>query len=124
MERGFFDVCERTFAFALSTIRLCNDIGYTTASGIVTKQLIRSATSVGANVEEAQSAISKADFIRKMFIALGEAREAHYWLRLLIATGLADSRSAASLLEECNQLKRILGAIVSSARGTRRMTHL
>ena len=78
------------------------------------KQLIRSGTSIGANanVEEAQAAQSKADFLSKMRIALKEARETRYWLRLIIASDLVSESRLVSLLNEANKLSNIIGSII------------
>ena len=83
-------------------------------------QLIRSGTSIGANVMEATAAHSKADFIYRMNVALREARETLYWLRLLEASQISETKIAAEILQEADEITRILGAIVSSARGKRK----
>jgi len=77
---------------------------------------LNAGTSVGANAEEAQAAQSKPDFISKNSIALKEARETHYWLRLLIAAEIMSEEKLAGLRDEAEELKRILGSIVVSAR--------
>ena len=109
-----FDITERTFLFAVDIVRLCltlDDI-----PGIrrtLSHQLGRSGTSIGANVEEAQAAQSRADFVSKCTIALKEARETRYWLRLVTATKLIPEVLTAAAVLECTELTRILGAIVS-----------
>ena len=80
------------------------------------KQLLRSATSVGANVEEAQPGQSRADFVDKMAIALKEAREISYWLRLLAGSRIGDQSVVDPLASESIEISRILGAISSKAR--------
>jgi four helix bundle protein len=87
---------------------------------VIGKQLLRSGTSVGANVEEAESASSKDDFIYRMNVALREARETHYWLRLIKGAGIAKAEQVNVLITEADELRRILGAIVSSSRGRRK----
>jgi len=77
---------------------------------------LNAGTSVSANAEEAQAAQSKPDFISKNSIALKEARETHYWLRLLIAAEIMSEEKLAGLRDEAEELKRILGSIVVSAR--------
>jgi len=77
---------------------------------------LNAGTSVGANAEEAQAAQSKPDFISKNSIALKEARETHYWLRLLIAAEIMSEEKLAGLRDEAEELKRILGSIVVFAR--------
>jgi four helix bundle protein len=79
-------------------------------------QLLRSGTSIGANVEEAHGSQSKADFIAKMYIACKEARETHYWLRLLVATELVPSPKLGELIDEANQIVAILTSIVKNTR--------
>lgn len=81
-------------------------------------QVLRSATSIGANVEEAQAAHTKNTFTYKMNIALSEARETHYWLRLMAESDLMKTEILSSPVKEADELKKILGAIVSKSRGT------
>jgi four helix bundle protein len=112
-----FDITERTFAFGVRIINLCVFLG--ARPGVpwrLSNQLLDAGTSIGANVEEGQAGQSRADFISKNAIALKEAREASYWLRLLKATVLADSSDVNELITEAEELKRILGAIVARAR--------
>jgi four helix bundle protein len=81
------DIRKRTFDFAVRIVRLCNHLfGKPSVSRTLANQLLKAGTSVGANVEEAQAGQSRADFISKNAIALKEARETHYWLRLLVAS--------------------------------------
>jgi len=75
-------------------------------------QLLKAGTSVGANVEEAQAGQSRPDFISKNSIALKEARESHYWLRILIAADIMPEETLAELRDEAEEIKRILGSIV------------
>ncbi len=84
---------------------------------MIVKQLVRSGTSIGANVEEAQAVFTKDDFTYKMNLALKEAREVHFWLRLAKAAGLTDSQLLSELTKETEEIKKILGAIVSTSRG-------
>ncbi|MBP9665163.1 MAG: four helix bundle protein [Pyrinomonadaceae bacterium] len=94
------DITERTFRFSLDILKLFRNINrdYSADKNILSKQLLRSGTSIGANVEEAQSGQSRADFISKMSIALKEARETHYWLRLLAAAELVKAEDIADLI--------------------------
>ena len=111
------NLCERTFAFAVQTVRLCRHLEL--RNGVcraLSRQLLRAGTSIGANVEEAQGAQSRPDFISKNGIALKEARETHYWLRLLIASGEVQEQPIAPIRQEAGELMRILGAIVVSSR--------
>ena len=79
-------------------------------------QLLRSGTSIGANIEEAQASQSTADFISKYSIACKEARETHYWLRLLAATDILPEHRLSDLLNECNELIAILTSIIKKLR--------
>ncbi|MDP1697900.1 MAG: four helix bundle protein [Xanthomonadaceae bacterium] len=111
------DIKDRTFDFSVRVVRLCQLLNAAPgASRTVANQLLRSGTSIGANVEEAHGSQSKADFIAKMYIACKEARETHYWLRLLIATELVPEAKLLPLLDESNQLVAILTTIVKKAR--------
>ena len=111
------DIRERTFEFALRIIKLCNELNR--KPGVcrdIGRQLLKAGTSVGANTEEAQAAQSKPDFISKNSIALKEARETHYWLRLLIAANVMPENRLAELRDEAEEIKRVLGSIVVSAK--------
>ena len=81
-------------------------------------QMLRCGTSIGANVEEAVGGFSRRDFAAKCSIAYKEARESHYWLRLLRDTECLESKLADSLLDDAEELKRILAAIIISTRTT------
>jgi len=83
---------------------------------IIGKQYLRAATSIGANVEEAQSGESRADFIHKYSIAQKEARESLYWLRLLAQSGLVPSNRLASLIKETEEIIAVITAIIVSAK--------
>jgi four helix bundle protein len=111
---GGRDIQERTFAFALNVINLCRQLDGNPGVGrILALQLLRSGTSVGANVEEAQAGQSRADFISKYSIALKEIREARYWLRLMAESKVVHPSAIDPLIQEASELGRILGAIVS-----------
>lgn len=85
------------------------------------QQLVRSGTSIGANMEEATTASSKQDFIYKANISLREARETNYWLRLIKGSGITTSPTLDELVIESLELMKILGAIVSKARSKRKV---
>jgi four helix bundle protein len=115
------DIRERTFEFALRIIKLCNELNR--RPGVcrdISRQLLKAGTSVGANTEEAQAAQSKPDFISKNSIALKEARETHYWLRLLIAARVLPETRLAKLRDEADEIRRILGSIIVSAKRSQR----
>ncbi len=81
---------------------------------MLSKQILRAATSVGANIEEAIGAESKKDFQHKLSIAYKEARETHYWLRLLKDADYLDKDISTNFLAECDELLRILGSILKT----------
>jgi four helix bundle protein len=108
---------ERTFQFACDVVRFCRTLSRSDREGRqVSWQLLRSATSVGANVEEASAAFTRREFACKYAIALREAREARYWLRLIDATALTTNARLPALLGEANELVAILIASVRRAR--------
>ena len=109
-------ITERSFQFAVRIVRLCQFLEkQDRVSRTLASQLLRSGTSVGANIEEAQAAQSKADFTAKMSIARKEARETHYWLKLLVASEIISETKLSGLLQETDELVRILTSIVKSA---------
>jgi len=111
------DLTERTFAFAVQIVTLCRALDrQEPTSRILASQLLRSGTSVGANLEEAQAGQSRADFLSKCSIACKEARETHYWLRLLAEAGVVKPERVAAVLNECDQLIAILTTIVKRVR--------
>ncbi|MEH2105309.1 four helix bundle protein [Nostoc sp.] len=111
------DICDRTFTFSVRIIKLCQFLDDKPGvARTLAQQLLRSGTSIGANVEEAQAAQSKADFISKLMIALKESRETRYWLRLLIATEIVPQSKISQLQSEAEELTKILGAIIISTK--------
>jgi len=113
------DIREHTFEFAVRIIKLRHELDKKPGvSRNVSRQLLNSGTSVGANAEEAQAAQSKPDFISKNSIALKD--ETHYWLRLLIAAEIMPEKKLAELRDEAEELKRIFGSIVVSAKAAQR----
>ena len=111
------DIQKRSFDFALRIVDLAKTLPRTSVSDVLVKQLLRSGTSVGANIEESRAGYSRDEFAYKMNISLKEARETHYWLRLLRESGLVKSQQVDELIDEAEQIKKILGAIVSRTRG-------
>ena len=113
------DLKERTFDFALRVVKLVNHLPKNTSGCVLGKQVLRAATSVGANCEEAHAGYSRDDFVFKLKVALREAREARYWLRLLKSSKLVEPSRLESIIDEAEQIKKILGAIVSKSRAKR-----
>ena len=118
MDRGSdppFDLCEQTFQFALRILRLCTDLNETPGvRWVVSKQLLRCGTSIGANIEEGQAAQSRPDFVSKYSIARKEARETCYWLRLIQAGDLSNHAEIPKLINEAQQLRQILTTIIKN----------
>lgn len=106
----------KSFEFALQVIALYKEL-QEKREFVLSKQLLRSGTSVGANIEEASAAQSRKDFISKMSIAAKEARETHYWLKLLDASRLADA-GYSKPLQKVEELIRLLTAIVKTTSET------
>nr|WP_253274294.1 four helix bundle protein [Myxosarcina sp. GI1] len=116
-----FDICERTFQFSVRVVNLCCFLNKKQSTvKALSNQLIRSGTSIGANVEESRAAQSTADFIHKLEIALKEARETRYWIRLLIATNLIPETRLLPLLNEINELMNILASMIIKAKENRK----
>ena len=107
------DIRSRTFEFSVQIIELYKYLQIDKKEYMLGKQLLRSGTSIGANVEEATAAQSKKDFIAKMSISLKEARETNYWLRLLKRTGYIQKNE---LIKESEEIMNILGAIIRTSR--------
>lgn len=114
------DLPKRTFEFAKRIVALCIVLDEKPGtSRTLAKQLLRSGTSIGANVEEAQASQSEPDFLSKRSIACKEARETHYWLRLLAASEILPEAQLHDLTAEANELVAILTTIVKKLRAKR-----
>ena len=112
-----FDIKDRTFEFGTFIVKLCFLLDqHHGGVRLLSNQLFRSGTSIGANIEEAYGTQTDADFINKFVIALKEARETSFWLRQIIAAGILPPDELAELLSECEELKKILGAIITKKR--------
>lgn len=114
---GEVDIVGRTFDFSVRIVKLCQVLDKLPGvPRILAGQILRSGSSIGANVEEAQAGQSKADFISKLSIACKEARETRYWLRLLKATDIMSKSKLTPLIDEANQLTAILITIIKNTR--------
>ena len=109
-------VLDKSYAFALKIVPFCLKIQSERKEYVLTKQLLKSGTSVGANVEEAEQAQSKKDFISKLSIALKEAHETRFWLRLMRDTKIAQEKETNELIEEIHQIIKLLVAIIKSSK--------
>ncbi|MDE6809795.1 MAG: four helix bundle protein [Muribaculaceae bacterium] len=101
-------------AFAIRCIRLYQHLSNSKKEFVLCKQLLRSGTSIGANVKEALRGQSRADFGAKMNIALKEANESEYWLELLFETGYISNDGFQSMIDDCKRLIRLLTSIVKT----------
>ena len=120
MNQPKHDLPEWTFNLARRVVNLCQILDKTPGvSRTLANQLLRSGTSIGANVEEAQAGQSRLDFINKFSIARKEARETHYWLRLVAATELIPEPRLTELLDEANQLIAILTTVIRRTKESR-----
>ncbi len=106
---------EKSFAFGLRIIKLADQL-HEKRSFVLSDQILRSGTGIGANVAEADPAVSRKEFIAKMAIAYKEARETLYWLALLRESKKIETRLANSFLKDCEELCKILSSIIKSTR--------
>ncbi len=102
----------KTYDFALEIVKTYKFLTDGKKEYILSKQLLRSGTSIGANVNEAISAQSKKDFVHKLSIALKEARETLYWLRLLYDSEYLENEIFINLKEKCHEINKILSSII------------
>ena len=108
---------DKSKAFALQIIKVCNTIKKEKKESVLTNQLIRSGTSVGANIREAFYAHGRADFIAKLQIALKECSESEYWLELLIESGYYED---PAVLEQCIEVKKLLISSLNTAKNSKK----
>jgi four helix bundle protein len=105
-------VQEKSYAFAIRIVKLYRYLTEKKNEYVLSKQVLRSGTSIGANIEEGIGGQSKKDFYSKLNIAYKEARETKYWLRLLRDTNYLSSKEAEAILEDCEELLKIIGSII------------
>ena len=108
MEKGKGILESKSFAFAIRIVKLNKYLVEDKKEFVLSKQILRSGTSIGAHIAEAQYAQSKADFGAKMYISLKEANETRYWIQLLAATEILKSEETVSLLDDCNEIINLL----------------
>ena len=109
------NIQERTFEFAVRVVKLVDRLPKTTSGMQLGRQLVASGTSVGANMQEADGAETKKDFVHKTGVALKEAKESHFWLRVIDATLLQKDSEVKSMVQEARELSLIIGAIKRNA---------
>ncbi len=102
---------QKSYSFAIRIINLYRHLTKNKNEYILAKQVLRSGTSIGANVEEAIGGQSRKDFVSKLSVAYKEARETQYWLKLLRDTDIITTNESSSLLNDCEEIVRIIGKI-------------
>ena len=105
-------VLDKSYLFSVRIVKACKYLRQSKNETVMSKQLLRSGTSIGANVSEAQEAQSTPDFLTKLNIALKEASETEYWIRLLHDTGYFTDLQFRSIHADCIELKRLLSSII------------
>ena len=105
-------VSDKSDSFALEIIKLYKELTTTTKEYVLSKQILRSGTSIGANINEAVSSVSKRDFVRKLSIALKEARETNYWINLLKDSNYISIDTYEDLSIRCKEIMKILSSII------------
>jgi len=113
---------EKSFAFAVRVVNLFKFLKEEKRESVLSKQVLRSGTSIGANVREAMQAESKADFIHKLHIALKETAETGYWLELLLDGKFINKNQFDSLNRDCEEILKILTAIIKTAKSKKLST--
>ena len=107
---------EKSIDFGARIVKLHRYLVETKRETVLSKQILRSGTSIGANINEAQYGNSKADFIAKLHIALKETAETEYWLHILEKSEYLDKNTATSVMKDCLELKRILISSINTAK--------
>jgi four helix bundle protein len=110
-------ILKKTYKFSIRIVNLYKYLVDEKKENIISKQILRSGTSIGANINESQSAESKLDFIHKLSISAKEARETGYWLKLLKDTNYIDEGAFISINTECNELLKIINSIILTSKG-------
>jgi four helix bundle protein len=110
---------DKSYLFALKIIKTFRYLSQEKREFVLSKQLLRSGTSIGANVEEAIGGQSKRDFLSKISIAYKEARETHYWIRLLTDSDYLEKELSKDLIDDLDELLRIIGSIQKTTREIR-----
>ena len=112
-------VQDKSYAFAVRIVNSYRHLADEKREFVLSKQLLRSGTSIGANVEEAIGGQSDKDFYAKLNISYKEARESRYWIRLLTDTGYLTDKQSQSLLHDIEELLKIIGSILKTLRSKR-----
>jgi four helix bundle protein len=116
-------VRDKSFAFALRVVKLYRYLREQKREFVLSKQLLRSGTAIGALVREAEQGESKADFVHKLAIALKEANETEYWIELLQQAGYIDQPDSQSILMDLTELLKLLTSIIKTSKGSMRSSN-
>jgi len=109
-------IVTKTYSFAVRIVKFCFEMQDERKEYVISRQLLKSGTSIGANIEESQGAISKAEFISKVQISLKEAKETKYWLRLIKDAEVYQNQFSEQLLKDCNEIIIIITSILKSSK--------
>ncbi len=109
-------ILDKSFSFAVRIVKLSQFLTTEKREFSISQQILKSGTSIGANIEEAIGGQSTKDFISKFSIAYKEARETHYWLRLLHETGFIDSKLFNSIFDDCVEIIKLLTSILKTTK--------
>ena len=107
---------DKSLDFAVRVVRLQKHLVNNQRETVISKQIMRSGTSIGANINEANYAQSKADFISKLHVSLKETAETEYWLKLLVKSELLTEQEGSSLINDCLEIKKLLIASINTAK--------
>lgn len=107
---------DKSYRFALRIVQLFNHVDYKAINPVISRQVLKSGTSIGANISEANYGQSKADFIHKLSIAQKECSETIYWLNLIKDSELLEIEEAESLIEECTEIMKILVSSIKTSK--------
>ncbi len=110
------DIKERTYAFGLEIVRLSRRLPDDRTGRVLGNQLLKSGTSIGANVQEAAAGYSREDFTYRMTVALRESRETLYWLRMIRDAGIVHEDDMRDIIKESDEIGKVLGAIIRTTK--------
>ena len=109
-------IADKSFDFAIDIVDLYKKLSTNNKNYVLLNQILRSGTSIGANVKEGLRGQSKKDFLAKMYIALKEADETEYWILLLIETGFIENDLGNEILNKCREISKILNSIIKTTK--------
>lgn len=113
----------KSFAFAIRIVKLFQFLTESKKEYVLSKQLLRSGTAIGALVREAEHGESKADFIHKMAIAQKEANETEYWIELLFQSNYIDEVQYLSIFKDCEEIRKMLASIIVTSKKNQNAKH-